>query len=102
MITLDNVVTEVGKENKKHRRLFRFLEFFVVGFLLGVGEDIAVIVLATDDPITSRTLLVAVVVALPFAVLSELIVDKPEVRNFLQKRYSKFFQGAKRVASKKR
>ena len=80
-----NVVGEIGKESRKHARLFRFLEFFVVGLLLGILEDVLVVALATDASITRHTFIIAAIVALPFAVLSELVVDKPEVRSFLKR-----------------
>lgn len=102
MVGFEEVVGEVEKESKKHKRFFRFLEFFIIGFVFGVIEDMMVVVLATDANITGHTLLVAAFVALPFAVLSELIVDKPEVRNFLHKKYLQVLFGTKQHLRKKR
>lgn len=63
---------------KKHKRLTRFLEFFIIGITLGLFEDLLAIKLATGEPITGRVILIAFIVALPFAIFSELIVDKPK------------------------
>ena len=62
----------------KKRVIIRFLEFFVVGLVLGIGEDLIVIWLSTDATITWDIVAIAFFVALPFAVFSELIVDKPK------------------------
>ena len=60
----------------------RLLEFFIIGLVLGVIEDLIAIFLATDVKIDIRVFLIAAFVALPFAVISEIIVD--------QKRFPKF------------
>jgi len=59
----------------KRRHIYRFLEFFVVGFVMGVIEDLIAIHFATDAAITMDVIYVAALVALPFAAFSELIVD---------------------------
>lgn len=73
----------------KHRILHRLLEFFLVGVVMGISEDMLAIVLATNEPITPKIFLIATVVAVPFAIVSELIVDLPvfrnKVRRFLKK-----------------
>ena len=56
----------------------RFIEFFVVGLLLGIVEDLIAIFFATDARITPGVILTAFLVALPFAIFSELIVDHPK------------------------
>jgi hypothetical protein len=101
MVDIRGVVSEVEEKGKNHKRFFRFLEFFIIGFLFGVGEDLMVVVLATDEGITRHTLIVAALVALPFAVLSELIVDKPEVRLFLRERYFSIVRGGNRMLRRK-
>jgi len=42
---------------------------------MGVAEDLIAIHFATDAVITPRVIYVAIIVALPFAAFSELIVD---------------------------
>lgn len=67
-------------------RWVRLLEFFFVGLVLGLTEDVIAISVATDAAITWNVLKHAFIVALPFAVFSELIVDHPEFWNFLRKK----------------
>ena len=62
----------------KHRaKIIRLLEFFVVGVLLGIVEDVLAIAFATDATINARVVVIAAAVAIPFAFVSELIVDHP-------------------------
>jgi len=59
------------------KTFFRFLEFFVIGFALGVGEDLVAIHFGTNATITLDTIFIAALVTLPFAIFSELVVDHP-------------------------
>lgn len=74
-----------NKDNK-NKRLTRLLEFFIIGLALGIIEDLLAIKFATGEPITFKVFVIAALVALPFAALSELIVDKPGFwKKFLDK-----------------
>lgn len=53
----------------------RLLEFFLIGVVLGLVEDVIAIALATETKIDLKVILIALFVAFPFAVLSELVVD---------------------------
>lgn len=65
--------------------LNRFLEFFLVGLALGVVEDLIAISLATEKVIDFRVFLIALFVALPFAVFSELIVDHDKFKVLMRR-----------------
>lgn len=65
--------------------LNRFLEFFLVGIVLGVAEDLIAIFLVTNEPIDFRVFWIAFFVAFPFAVFSELIVDHDKFRSLMKK-----------------
>ncbi len=67
----------------------RFLEFFIVGICLGVVEDLIAISLATDKAIDFRVFLIATLVAFPFAIFSELIVDHDKFKNFMKRHFGK-------------
>lgn len=69
--------------------LTRFLEFFIVGLVLGVIEDLIAISLATEKAIDFRVFVVALFVALPFAIFSELIVDHDKFKNLMRKWFRK-------------
>ena len=65
--------------------LARFLEFFIVGLALGVVEDLIAISLATEKAIDFRVFVIASLVAFPFAIFSELIVDHDKFKNLMRK-----------------
>lgn len=75
---------------KKKQIVTHLVEFFFVGLVMGVIEDMLAIHFATDAKITLETLKVALVVAIPFAVVSELIVDvqffRQAMKSFLYKK----------------
>ncbi len=64
----------------ERRHIYRFLEFLLVGFIMGIAEDLIAIHFATDATITMEVIVVAALVALPFAVFSELIVDWKHIK----------------------
>lgn len=55
-----------------------FVEFFIFGLLVGITEDLIAVFISTGEPITWRVVMIATGVAFPFAVFSELIVDRME------------------------
>lgn len=62
----------------KYRISTRVLEFFLIGLVMGITEDVIAIMLATDATLSWDIILIATVVAVPFAFLSEIIVDHPD------------------------
>ncbi|MEX1997791.1 MAG: hypothetical protein WEA04_03925 [Candidatus Andersenbacteria bacterium] len=58
-------------------RKLRLIEFLIVGIAMGVLEDIIAIVIATDAPLDLNIFWVVLAVAIPFAIISEVIVDHP-------------------------
>lgn len=63
--------------NKRSKKL-RILEFVLIGVIMGTVEDLLAVVLATDADFTWNVLWVVLMVAIPFAFISELIVDHPK------------------------
>lgn len=63
-------------------RKLRIIEFLVIGLVLGVLEDVIAIKSATGAEINFGVFWIAFLVAFPFAVISELVVDHP---NFWKK-----------------
>ena len=55
-------------------RLGRILEFFIIGVAMGIVEDIIAVTISTGAPITWKVILVVTLVAIPFAIISELVV----------------------------
>jgi hypothetical protein len=60
--------------NKK----IRILEFLLIGVIMGLGEDLLAIVVATDTKIDFSIIWVVLLVAIPFAFISEVVVDHPK------------------------
>ncbi len=54
----------------------RFLEFFIIGLLMGIAEDAIAVVATTGAHVSWKMIGIIALVALPFAAFSELIVDK--------------------------
>jgi len=67
------------------KRLEIIFEFLIFGILLGITEDLIVIKLATNEPITWRVIGIVVLIAIPFAIIGELIFDRID--------FAKIFQG---------
>jgi len=61
----------------RHKKKIRFLEFLLIGVIMGLIEDILAILLATDAQINFKVIWIVLLVAIPFAYISEIIVDKP-------------------------
>jgi len=62
----------------------RFMEFLLIGVVMGTVEDLIAVKLATGETINPRMIFVVVAVAIPFAAFSELIVDRPDMQ-FMRK-----------------
>jgi hypothetical protein len=56
----------------------RIVEFLLIGVVMGVIEDLIAIAIATDAEINFNVIWVVLVVAIPFAYLSEVVVDHPK------------------------
>lgn len=62
---------------EKRDKILQFVEFLIIGVLVGLIEDILAIIFATDAKITWHVIWIVLLIAIPFAILSELIVDHP-------------------------
>ncbi len=63
---------------KVSERTERLLEFMVIGLVMGVAEDLLAVWLSTGEPITWNVLATVFAIALPFAFISEYVVDHPK------------------------
>jgi hypothetical protein len=67
------------------RRLEIFLEFLIFGVIMGVTEDLIAVKLATGEPLTWKIVGVVTLVAIPFAAIGELIVDRKDLLSVMEK-----------------
>jgi hypothetical protein len=58
------------------KRVEVFLEFLLFGLVMGIAEDLIAVFVVTGEPITWKILGVVTLVAIPFAAIGELIVDR--------------------------
>jgi hypothetical protein len=72
----------------KHKNRIRLIEFFIIGVIFGIVEDLLAITIATGGKFEWKYVWVATIVAIPFAFISEIIVDHPDFwKKFLPKRW---------------
>lgn len=62
----------------REKKIHRFIEFLIVGLAMGITEDIIAVKLATGAEINLSVIWVVLLIAIPFAVFSELIVDRED------------------------
>jgi len=67
------------------KRLEFFLEFLVFGIIIGMVEDLIVVKIATGEIITWSIFGIVVLIAIPFAALGKLLVDKIDFVKILTK-----------------
>ena len=65
--------------------LERFIEFFFIGLVMGIIEDLIAVKAVTDITITWKMAGIIALVALPFAAFSELVVDAKPLFSFFKK-----------------
>ena len=56
-------------------KIGRLLEFIVIGIAMGIVEDVIAVSASTGEPITWNIILIVTLVAIPFGIVSELVVD---------------------------
>ncbi len=61
----------------KPKTIFRILEFVIFGLISNLADNLLSLYFLTDQIITPRIMLGAIVIVIPFAILEELIVDHP-------------------------
>lgn len=68
-------------------------EFLIFGILLGITEDIIAIKLATEELITWRVIGIVILIAIPFAIIGELVFDRIDFaqifKNLFEKKINK-------------
>ncbi|MEX0935217.1 MAG: hypothetical protein WDZ70_02745 [Candidatus Paceibacterota bacterium] len=75
-------------ENKWKKTEFIF-ELLVFGIVIGIIEDIIAIKLTTGEPITWKVFGIVVLIAIPFAVLGEVVFDRIDFATMFQKMFGK-------------
>jgi len=66
------------------KKTLRIIEFLIIGVLFGLIEDIIAVRAVSNVIIDAKVVLTVLLVAIPFAVISELIVDHPRFWELLR------------------
>ncbi|HLC38846.1 MAG TPA: hypothetical protein VJJ80_01835 [Patescibacteria group bacterium] len=74
---------------KKWKKIEVFLEFLVFGIIVGIAEDLITISVATDATISWRVVAIVVLIAIPFAFLGEILVDRIDFVEIFLNSYKK-------------
>jgi len=64
-------------------------EFLIFGILIGITEDLLAIKLATKEPITLRVIGIIILIAIPFAIIGELVFDRIDFCKIWRKIFKK-------------
>jgi hypothetical protein len=79
MYSFPNTKTLSGK-------LELFTEFLIFGVVIGTIEDIIAVILSTGEPFTWNMFWIVFAVAVPFAAIGELVVDRTNFFNYKKKK----------------
>lgn len=71
------------------RKLEVMLELLIFGILLGITEDIIVVLLVTDARITWHVIGIVVLVAIPFAIVGEVLIDNIDFVSLFRRIFKK-------------
>lgn len=69
----------------KWKRLEVMFEFLLFGILIGIIEDIVAIKLTTGASITPKMIGIIVLIAIPFAIIGEMVADRVNLAKPLKK-----------------
>jgi hypothetical protein len=70
---------------------FRIAEFIVAGLALDLLENIISIKLTTGAAITKEVFITALLVVIPFAIVTEIIIDHPKFWHHTSRVFKKMF-----------
>lgn len=74
---------------RKWKKIEVILELLIFGIVIGIIEDLMAIKFATGEIITWKVVGIVFVVAIPFAILGEVVFDNIDFATMLEKRFGK-------------
>jgi hypothetical protein len=74
---------------KKWRKWEIIFELLIFGILIGIAEDLIAIKVATGQPITLKVIGIVILIAIPFAMLGEIIFDRIDFARIFQRIFEK-------------
>lgn len=76
------------KMTKWHKMEVIF-ELLLFGIVIGITEDLLAIKLATNEPITLRVIGIVIMIAVPFAIIGEIVFDRIDFAKIFQRIFEK-------------
>ncbi len=70
---------------KRAKRLEVLFEFLVFGIIIGIVEDVIAVKLTTGEPITGKVIWIVVLIAIPFAIIGEIVADNVNFTRLLER-----------------
>jgi hypothetical protein len=77
------------KKRRNWKRVEVFGEFLIFGILFGTIEDLIAVRVVADTPITLKIVGLIIVLAIPFAIVGELVADRIDFVKLVQKMFRK-------------
>jgi len=77
----------------KWEKLEIIFELLIFGIVIGIAEDLIAITFATNEPVTFRVIGIVVLVAIPFALLGEVVFDQIDFARILREIFERKKRG---------
>ena len=77
------------KKEPNWRKWEVIFELLVFGIVIGIIEDLTAIKLATGEPITLRVIGIVILIAIPFAIIGEVIFDRIDFATIFKRMFWK-------------
>ena len=77
------------KKKTNWKKIEVIFELLIFGIVIGIIEDLLAIKLTTDQPITLKMVGIVILIAIPFAIIGEVIFDEIDFAKIFQKIFEK-------------
>lgn len=73
----------------KWKKIEVMFEFLIFGILIGITEDLIAVKLTTGAPFTAKMIGIIVLIAIPFAIIGEIIADRIDFATIFKRTFEK-------------
>lgn len=74
---------------KNWKKMELIFELLIFGIVLGITEDLIAVKIVTGEPITMRVIGIIILIAIPFAFIGEIMVDRIDFVQIFQKLFKR-------------
>lgn len=75
--------------NRNWKKIEVVFEFLIFGIIIGIIEDLIAIKFAAGAPITLRVIGLVILIAIPFAIIGEIVFDRIDFAKIFKKLFEK-------------